>query len=193
MEKQFSLRIGTWNVQTMLQAGKMDEVGRELKTYNLDLIALQEIRWQGTGTIDKDEYTLHYSCADIQGHRGTGFIITKKLRTCVLGFEPVNDRLCKIRIKGKLYNTTYVCAYSPTEDASDEDKEKFYEELHTLCSKVPKYDALCVLGDFNAKVGKENVYADVIGCSLAKSLKKSVQMNQLFVDTYREITYEKNS
>ncbi|CAG4952071.1 unnamed protein product [Parnassius apollo] len=141
----------------------MNEVGRELKKYNLDLIALQEIRWQGTGTIDKDEYTLHYSCADIQGHRGTGFIITKKLRSCVLGFEAVNDRLCKIRIKGKLYNTTYVCAYSPTEDASDEDKEKFYEELHTLCSKVPKYDALCVLGDFNAKVGKENIYADVTG------------------------------
>ncbi|CAH2097040.1 unnamed protein product [Euphydryas editha] len=147
----------------MLQIGKMSEIAHEMCRYNVDLIALQEVRWQGSGTITKSDYTVYYSCAEKQGAYGTGFMISKKIKECVLGFEPVNERMCKLRIKGKLYNTTYICTYAPTEDATDEYKETFYEDLQNLCNKVPKYDALCVIGDFNAKVGKEDIYSGVIG------------------------------
>ncbi|CAH2096591.1 unnamed protein product [Euphydryas editha] len=78
-------------------------------------------------------------------------MINKKINECVLGFEPVNERMFKLHIKGKLYNTTYICNHAPTEDATDEYKEKFYEYLQNVCSKVLKYDALFVIGDFNAK------------------------------------------
>jgi len=41
------LTFGTWNVQTMLQPGKVMEVADEVLKQGIDLVALQEIRWQG--------------------------------------------------------------------------------------------------------------------------------------------------
>lgn len=147
----------------MLQAGKMYQIANALTNYKLDLIALQEIRWEGSGYIQKPEFTIYYSGATKQGLYGTGFIVSKTFDKCVLGFQEISERLCKLRVKGRLYNTTYICAYSPIEDASDEDKEQFYEELQKACYSVPRYDELIVLGDFNAKVGREDTYAGVIG------------------------------
>jgi hypothetical protein len=40
------LTFGTWNVQIMLQPGKMMEIAHEVLKLGIDLIALQEIRWQ---------------------------------------------------------------------------------------------------------------------------------------------------
>jgi len=45
--------VGSWNVRTMLQAGKMAEITDELLKYDLDITVLQEIRWKGYGRIRK--------------------------------------------------------------------------------------------------------------------------------------------
>jgi uncharacterized protein YrzB (UPF0473 family) len=37
----------------------------------------------------------------------------------------------------------------------DEGKEQFYDLL-TTCNQTPRYDTLIVMGDFNAKIGREN-------------------------------------
>ena len=49
--------FGTWNVQTMLQPGKMMEIDDEVLKLGIDLVALQEIRWQGQGEINKKNFT----------------------------------------------------------------------------------------------------------------------------------------
>jgi len=72
-----------------------------------------------------------------------------------MGFEPINERMCKLRIRGKCYNITLISAYAPTEDAQDEAKEQFYEELNITLEQSSKHDAFIILGDFNVKVGKD--------------------------------------
>jgi len=55
--KEFN--IATWNVQFMLQAGKMEEIADELKKYNIQITALQEVRWPQDGRIKKKKlYTI---------------------------------------------------------------------------------------------------------------------------------------
>jgi hypothetical protein len=45
--------MATWNVYTMLQPGKMQEVAQEVMRHKFYVMALTEMRWQGSGRIDK--------------------------------------------------------------------------------------------------------------------------------------------
>jgi exonuclease III len=87
------MKVGSWNVRTMLQAGKMAEIADELLKYDLDITALQEIRWKGYGRIKKSRYTLLYSGAEKQGEQGAGFIIKRSLENSIIDFEPINSRM----------------------------------------------------------------------------------------------------
>ena len=70
------LRLGTWNAQTMLQGGKMQETANELETYNVHIAALQETRWSNEGWIDNKDYTLIYGGGtNIRGRNGYRFHI----------------------------------------------------------------------------------------------------------------------
>jgi hypothetical protein len=44
---------------------------------------------------------------------------------------------------------------TPTEDREGEIKEQFYEELQRVQDRVPQRDLTIILGDLNAKLGKE--------------------------------------
>ena len=80
----------------------------------------------------------------------------------ILGFEPISGHICKLRVKGKFYNMTNKYT-SPTEDKEKEIKEQFYEELQRTQDRVPKHDITLIMGDTNAKLGKEKVFSQVIG------------------------------
>jgi exonuclease III len=129
-----------------------------LKKYNIQITALQEVRWTQDSWIKKKNSTLLYSGPKTsKGQHGTGFIITGCATQCILGFEPINERMCKLRIKDKFYNMTIISRYAPTEDKNkrnDEDVKRFYNKLSDVCDKTPRNDALILLGDFNAKIGE---------------------------------------
>jgi hypothetical protein len=75
------------------------------------------------------KFTLHYSGNDRQGNRGVDFIVSKKASSSVLGFSPISERMCTLRIKDKFHNFTFVnvrvCAL--TEDTEDELVDEFHE------------------------------------------------------------------
>jgi exonuclease III len=109
---------------------------------------------------------IHSITAVIQkktGHLGTGFIIRNEIKKNVLSFEPYNERLCKLRLKRKFNNLSIVSVHAPTDEKSDGEKEKFYEDLQIVHNKLPKHDIVISLGDLSAKIGKEDVYQNVAG------------------------------
>jgi len=107
----------------------MQELAEELAKTRLEIVAIQEIRWSGNGVIKGKDFSLYYSGTKEQtGQAGTGFIILGKIRNNVTGFESINERICKIRLRGKYNNVSLVNIYAPTEDKADPENEIFYEE-----------------------------------------------------------------
>ena len=52
------LRIGTWNVRTLAQKGKFDNLLLEMKSMNIDILGLAETIWPSDGQISKENYTI---------------------------------------------------------------------------------------------------------------------------------------
>jgi len=53
--------------------------------------------------------------------------------------------------------------HAPSEEKINEAKDSFYEELEQFFNNFPKYHMKILLGDFNAKVGRENIFKPTIG------------------------------
>ena len=112
----------------------------------------------------KRNYSLYYSESSSKtGQAGTGSILLKKMQNYAIQFEPYNERLCKLRIKGKYNNITLINVCAATEDHTEETKEQFYDNLQYLLDKTPKSDTIIILGDVNAQPGKKRLYNEVTG------------------------------
>jgi exonuclease III len=51
------MRIGTWNVKSLRTVGAIKSVVGELEKCKLDLVGVQEVRWEGDGYQTADKYT----------------------------------------------------------------------------------------------------------------------------------------
>jgi len=56
-----------------------------------------------------------------------------------------------------------VNVHAPSVEKSDDSKIGFYEELEQVIHHFPKYHMKIPLGDFNAKLGRENIFKPTIG------------------------------
>jgi exonuclease III len=110
---------------------------------------------EGIWFTKKDKYSIYFSCnPNTTGQAGTGFIIQKSAMSKILGFEPISDRICKLRVKGKFHNITLINIYAPTENKEKDVKEQFYEELQRTHDRVSKHDVTIILGDNECKTRK---------------------------------------
>lgn len=77
----------------------------------------------------------------------------------------INDRLMVMKLPLKNNGqATIISAYAPTMTNPDEAKDRFYEELDSTITSVPRTDKLILLGDFNARVGSDHqAWEGVIG------------------------------
>jgi hypothetical protein len=91
----------------------------------------------------------------------------------VKNFTPINERLCVIRIKGRFFNYSLINIHAPTNDSEEEAKDQFYEQLERAYAACSSHDVKLVMGDANAKVGRETVHQPTIG---KHSLHERVQM-----------------
>ena len=59
--------------------------------------------------------------------------------------------------QGKPFNITVIQVYAPTSNAEEAEVERFYEDLQDLLELTPKKDVLFIIGDWNAKVGGQEI------------------------------------
>jgi hypothetical protein len=77
--------------------------------------------------------------------------------------EFVSDRLSYIILRGRWCNTIALNVHASCVDNSDDVKDCFYEKLERVLDQFPRYDMNILLGDFNAKVGREEIFKPTIG------------------------------
>ena len=59
--------------------------------------------------------------------------------------------------QGKPLNITVIQLYDPTSNAEEAEVEWLYEDLQDLLELTPKKDILFIIGDWNAKVGSQEI------------------------------------
>ena len=156
MKLKHNKRIGTWNVRS-LYAGKLKVVTAEAKKCKLDIVGLCEHRWAGQGHFTpEDEGKLLFSGTAKGGKSGVAVYLTEKVEKALLGYNPIDDRIITVRLKGQPNNITFVQVYAPTTLATDEIIDAFYAKLQEALDKIPKSDVVVMMGDFNAKVGQSD-------------------------------------
>ena len=62
-----------------------------------------------------------------------------------------------VHFQGKPFTITVIQVYAPTTNAEEAEVEGFYEDLQDLIQITPKKDVLFIIGDWNAKVGSQNI------------------------------------
>ena len=63
--------------------------------------------------------------------------------------------MISVHFQGTLFNVTVIQLYTLTSNA--EEAEQFYEDLQDLLELTPKKDVLFIIGDWNAKVGSQEI------------------------------------
>ena len=79
-------------------------------------------------------------------------MVNNRVQKAVLGCNLKNDRMISVR-----FQTTVIQAYAPTSNVEEAEVERFYEDLQDLLELTPKKDVLFIIGDWNAKVGSQEI------------------------------------
>ena len=70
-------------MRSLNKAGAADELENQIEKYNMDIVALQEIKWTGNGTKKmKNGMILYSGRNDGLHYEGTGFYVSDKVYQC---------------------------------------------------------------------------------------------------------------
>ena len=65
--------------------------------------------------------------------------------------------MISVHFQSKPFIITVIQVYAPTSNAGEAEVEQFYEELQDILELTPKKDVLFIIGDWNAKVGSQEI------------------------------------
>ena len=135
-------------------------VGHELARYNIAVAALSETRRADTGCVNEmgAGYTFFWSGKAETEPRvsGVGFAIRNDIASSLTSLpKGISDRIMTLRLSlASKTHLTLISVYAPTMTHPDEEREAFYCCLREAIHTVPSKDKLLLLGDFNARVGR---------------------------------------
>lgn len=75
----------------------------------------------------------------------------------VINFQPINQRICTLRIKGNQHNFILIPKQGSAEDKEEEIKNKFHDHLEEIINSLPKQYMRFIVEDFNAKLTREQI------------------------------------
>ena len=65
--------------------------------------------------------------------------------------------MISVHFQGKPFNITVIQVYAPTTNAEEAEVEWLYDDLQDILELTPKKDIIFITGDWNAKVGNQEI------------------------------------
>ena len=125
--------------------------------YNLQILAISETNWNGHGSFktDNNKTVLFSGKEEGEYSHGVAVIFEKEISKSLIGYSPINDRIIKLKIQARPHNISIIQCYAPTSLATENEMNEFCDCLQSTMDTIPNRDVRIIMGNFNAKVGKE--------------------------------------
>ena len=138
-----------------MNQGKLGVVKQEMARVKIDISGISELKWTGMGKFNSNDHYIYYCGQESLRRNGVAIIGNKRVLNAVIGYSLKNDRMISVCFQGKPFTITVIQVYVPTSNA--EEAERFFEDLQDLLELTPKRDVIFLIGDWNAKVGSQEI------------------------------------
>ena len=128
-----------------------------MERVNVDILGISELKWTGMGEFNSDDPYIYYCGQESLRTNGVALIVKKRVQNAVPGCDLKKDRMISVCFQGKLFSITEIQVYAQTTNAEKAEGERFYDDLQDLLELTPKKDVLSFIGDWNAKVGSQEI------------------------------------
>ena len=140
-----------------MNQGKLEVVKQEMARVNIGILGISELRWTAMGEFNSDDHYIYYCGQESLRRNGVAIMVNKRVRNVVLGCNLKNGKMISVHFQSKLSNIMVIQVYALTNNAEEAEVERFYEDLQDLLKLTPQTDVLFIIGDWNAKVGSQEM------------------------------------
>lgn len=163
--------LATFNANSLLKIGKLKHLTDVLHENKILITAVQETRFSDDAPFETQGFRVLKSKTSkriLKGipHLGTGFLVNTTILDSITDFAPISNRLSTLSFRCTNKGYTIVNAHAPIN--ADNRKfpdivDLFWEDLEETISQVPKQNTVILVGDFNAQIGSEKKFRNIVG------------------------------
>ena len=125
-------------------------VKQEMARVNIDILGISELKWTGMGEFNSDDHYIYYCRQESLRGNGVALIVNKRAQNAILGYNLKNNRMISVHFQ-------VIQVYAPTSNTEEAEVEWFYADVQDLLELTPQKDVLFVIGDWNARVGSQEI------------------------------------
>ena len=126
---------------------------------NINILGLSELKWTGMSEFNSDDHYIYYCAQESLWRNGVAITVNESEMQHLDAISKKTE--WSVCFQGKPFNVTVIQVYAPTSNAGE--AERFYEDLQDLLELTPRKDVLFIIGDWDVKVGSQ----EIRGISLA--------------------------
>ena len=119
------IRVATWNVRSLAQRGKIENLIQETKRMNINVMGVAEMWCKNQGQITNNGNKVLWSGGQKIEH-GVGFVLNPLVSKAFKGYLTVSDHIILLKMKGLQRDLNIIQVYSLKEAAQNEEINEFY-------------------------------------------------------------------